>query len=197
MVTKHSSMEHIAVVSGGEDAVGQAGTIDAGEDRGNDVPQDERAGHGQTRTPRPPAATGGTAAVNPARPGPRQRLRITLELIRANPAGRIVLKVFVAVAGALVVAFGVALIPLPGPGWLIVIGGLGVWAVEFQWAKQLLAFTRRSVQAWSRWVVQRSWPVRVMLGAVGLVVGVAVVLSMKYSMGIDLIARALAYLTAR
>jgi uncharacterized protein (TIGR02611 family) len=119
---------------------------------------------------------------------PRQRIRTTLELIRANPTGRVALKVFVGIAGALVVATGLALIPLPGPGWLIVIGGLAIWAVEFHWARRLLAFTRHHVQAWTRWVGRQSWPVRIAIGAVGLVfVATVVWLSLKYGMGIDLL----------
>ena len=126
---------------------------------------------------------------------PRHRVRTTLELIRANPTGRFALRAFVAVAGALVVAIGVALIPLPGPGWLIVIGGIGIWAIEFHWARRLLAFTRRNVRAWTRWAGRQSWPVRILLGSIGLlVVSVVVWLSLKYSLGIDLVASVLRYL---
>ncbi|SCL31794.1 TIGR02611 family protein [Micromonospora nigra] len=125
----------------------------------------------------------------------RQRISTTLALIRANPTGRVALKVVVAVVGALVVTVGVALIPLPGPGWLLVIAGLGVWAVEFHWARRLLAFTRRHVQSWTQWVKERSLSVRLVLGAVGMVfVSVVVWLSLKYSLGIDLVAQFLRYL---
>lgn len=125
----------------------------------------------------------------------RQRLGTTLDLIRANPTGRIALKIFVSIFGAIVVTVGIALIPLPGPGWLLVIAGLGVWAVEFHWARRLLAFTRRHVQAWTRWAASQSLPVRLVLGSVGLVfVTVVVWLSLKYSLGIDLLARLLHYL---
>lgn len=137
----------------------------------------------------------GTALAERRRGGWRGRLHTTLELIRANPTGRIALKIFIGVLGAIVVTIGVALIPLPGPGWLLVIAGLGVWAVEFHWARRLLAFTRRHVNAWTRWATSRSLPVRCALGAAGLVfVSVVVWLSLKYSLGIDLVARALHYL---
>ncbi|SCG71998.1 TIGR02611 family protein [Micromonospora humi] len=127
--------------------------------------------------------------------GWRGRLNTTLDLIRANPTGRVALKIFIGILGALVVTVGIALIPLPGPGWLLVIAGLGVWAVEFHWARRLLAFTRRHVNAWTRWVTSRSLPVRFVLGLVGLVfVSVVVWLSLKYSLGIDVVARALHYL---
>ncbi|RKR91184.1 uncharacterized protein (TIGR02611 family) [Micromonospora pisi] len=125
----------------------------------------------------------------------RQRVQTALEIIRANPTGRIALKIVVAVVGAVVVLVGLALIPLPGPGWLLVIAGLGVWAIEYHWARRLLAFTRRNVQAWTRWAGRQSWPVRLLLGAVGLVfVSVVVWLSLKYSLGIDLVADVLHYL---
>lgn len=142
------------------------------------------------------SAGGPDVAVAPRRRGGwRGRVHTTLDLIRANPTGRVALKIFIAVAGAIVVTVGIALIPLPGPGWLLVIAGLGIWAVEFHWARRLLGFTRRHVQAWTRWVTSRTLPVRLALGAVGLVfVSVVVWLSLKYSLGIDLVARALHYL---
>jgi uncharacterized protein (TIGR02611 family) len=143
--------------------------------------------------------TGGSsrASVTERRspPGRRHRVRTTLDLIRSNPTGRIALKLFVSLAGAVVVGIGVVLIPLPGPGWLLVIAGLGIWAVEFHWARRLLAFTRRHVHAWTRWVTRQSLTVRCLLGAIGLVfVSVVVWLSLKYSLGIDLVADFLRYI---
>jgi uncharacterized protein (TIGR02611 family) len=138
---------------------------------------------------------GGVSVAERRQAGWRARLNTTLDLIRANPTGRVALKIFIGLLGAIIVTVGIALIPLPGPGWLLVIAGLGVWAVEFHWARRLLAFTRHHVQAWTRWVTGRSLPVRFLLGAVGLVfVSVVVWLSLKYSLGIDLVARALHYL---
>ncbi len=136
-----------------------------------------------------------TALAERRHTGWRARLHTTLELIRANPTGRVALKIFIGLLGAIVVTIGIALIPLPGPGWLLVIAGLGVWAVEFHWARRLLAFTRRHVNAWTRWATSRSLPVRCALGAAGLVfVSVVLWLSLKYSLGIDLVARTLHYL---
>lgn len=141
------------------------------------------------------ATTVGTAVMNQPKGVHRwRRLRATLDLIRSNPTGRFALKTVVAVAGALVVALGAVLIPLPGPGWLLVIGGLGIWAIEFHWAKRLLAFTRRNVHAWTQWIGRQSWPIRIGVGAVGMVfVGTVVWLSLKYSFNIDVIAEVLAY----
>lgn len=126
----------------------------------------------------------------------RERVRATLRIIRSNPTGRIALKVGVGVAGALVVAVGLALIPLPGPGWALVILGLAIWAIEFVWAKHLLRFTRTRVQQWTRWVKSRSWPVRVLLGLVGMVfIATVLVLSLRYSFGIDVIGDFWTYVT--
>lgn len=188
MTTNRSSME-VAARSGNPN-----GGVRAAERRGYAVPKQQRGRRG----PGEPgdATTGGGTAVAERRGGRlRQRIATTLDLIRANPTGRVALKIFIAVAGAIVVTVGVALIPLPGPGWLLVIAGLGVWAVEFHWARRLLAFTRRHVHAWTRWATSRSLPVRLVLGSVGLVfVATVVWLSLKYSLGIDLVARALHYL---
>ena len=123
------------------------------------------------------------------------RLRTALDLIRANPTGRVALRIFIAVAGAIVVAVGVVLIPLPGPGWLLVIAGLAIWGVEFHWAKRLLGFTRRNVQRWTRWIGAQIWPIRLAVGAVGLAfVSTMVWLSLKLGLGIDVIAEALHYI---
>ncbi len=125
----------------------------------------------------------------------RRRISTTLALIRANPTGRVALKIIIGVLGAIVVCVGIVLIPLPGPGWLIVIAGLGIWAVEFHWAKRLLGFTRRHVYSWANWVKRQSLAVRFVIGSVGIVFVSAVTLfSIKYSLGIDVIARVLHYL---
>jgi uncharacterized protein (TIGR02611 family) len=174
---------------------GRTGMVDHVQERGSEVPDDEGGARDEPRTPPEETATAGVLLAEPGRAQRRQRVRTALDLIRSNPTGRIALKIFIAIAGALVVSVGVALIPLPGPGWLVVIGGLAIWAVEFHWARRLLTFTRRHVQGWASWVGARSRPVRLLLGAVGLVfVCVVIWLSLKYSLGIDLVARAASYL---
>ena len=127
-------------------------------------------------------------AVSSSVPTQRGRVGETLDLIRANPTGRMILRISVAIAGLAVVALGILLIPLPGPGWFIVIGGLAIWAVEFTWAKKLLNFTRRNVLAWTHWIGRQPWPLRLVIGAIGLVfVAFIVWASVKVSFHIDLI----------
>jgi uncharacterized protein (TIGR02611 family) len=119
-----------------------------------------------------------------------------LDRIRGNPTGRLALKITIGVLGGLVVALGIVLIPFPGPGWAIVILGLAIWAVEFAWARNLLEFTKRHVQSWTRWIGRQSWPIRAVVGVVGLIFVSAIVwISVRMSLGVDLIAVVRRWLT--
>ena len=121
-----------------------------------------------------------------------------LDKIRANPTGRLALKISVATLGAIVVAVGIVLIPFPGPGWAIVILGLAIWALEFAWARHLLEFTKRHVQSWTHWVGRQSLPMRAVIGIVGMVFVAAVVwTSVRLSFGIDLMAVAREWISGR
>jgi uncharacterized protein (TIGR02611 family) len=126
----------------------------------------------------------------------RGRFTGRLDRLRATPTGRLALRIGVGVLGALVVAVGIVLIPFPGPGWAIVILGLAIWAIEFTWAKSLLAFTRRHVRSWTNWVARQNLPTRAAAGVVGAIfVAVIVWLSVRLSFGIDLLAIARNWLT--
>ncbi|MDQ7906042.1 TIGR02611 family protein [Phytohabitans sp. ZYX-F-186] len=142
-------------------------------------------------SPRSPSGDGVDAGLL-HKPSWRARISTTLEVIRANPTGRLVLKVAVGLAGLLVVAVGALLIPLPGPGWLIVLGGLGIWAIEFSWARRLLTFTRRYLRMWTHWVTRQSWTVRIAIGLFGMLfVGAVVWISVWLSFGVNLVDEAL------
>jgi uncharacterized protein (TIGR02611 family) len=81
----------------------------------------------------------------------------------------------VGLVGTAIAVGGLFLVPLPGPGWLIVFVGLAILASEFAWAQQVLDFGRDRLRRWTRWLRrQRLW-VRglVTLGA-ALVVAAAV-----------------------
>jgi len=204
MVTNRSSVDPV-VVSGPPNVA-----VRAAEKRGYEVSMEQphppgrpASDDGRSGSDTRTGGAGHTSGVlvtaeRPRRPRWRERISTTLALVRANPTGRITLKIAVAIVGALVVTIGIALIPLPGPGWLLVIAGLGIWAVEYHWARRLLAFTRRHVYAWTNWAKRQSLPLRFVLGSVGLLfVGTVVWLSLKYSFDIDLVAIALDYLGAR
>jgi uncharacterized protein (TIGR02611 family) len=75
--------------------------------------------------------------------------------LRANPTTRHALRVAVGVLGLVLVVGGLILVPLPGPGWLIVIIGIAVWASEFEPASRLLDFVKERVRRWDTWIRQQ------------------------------------------
>lgn len=73
-------------------------------------------------------------------------------------------RVIVGVIGATVIAVGIVLLPLPGPGWLVIFAGLFILSTEFLWAQRLLHFARAKVEAWTDWVMAQSMLVRGLIG---------------------------------
>ncbi|MET8125076.1 TIGR02611 family protein [Streptomyces sp. NPDC005065] len=65
--------------------------------------------------------------------------------IKASRALHVSWQVGVFVVGLAVVVAGVIMLPLPGPGWLVIFGGMAIWATEFVWAQLVLRWTRRKV----------------------------------------------------
>jgi uncharacterized protein (TIGR02611 family) len=89
-------------------------------------------------------------------------------LVARNKGLEVAYRVIVAIIGFAIIITGLALIPLPGPGWLIVFGGLAVLSTEFAWAERLLHFARSKVQGWTEWVLRQSLALRGLIGLVGL-----------------------------
>ncbi|MEU8586173.1 TIGR02611 family protein [Streptomyces sp. NPDC048664] len=65
--------------------------------------------------------------------------------VRARRALHLGWQVGVFVIGLAVVAAGVVMLPLPGPGWLVIFAGMAIWATEFVWAQLVLRWTKRKV----------------------------------------------------
>ena len=57
--------------------------------------------------------------------------------------------------GLIIVVSGLLLVPLPGPGWIIVFAGLALWGSEFEWAQRLLDWVKTKVREWNDWVRAR------------------------------------------
>lgn len=55
-------------------------------------------------------------------------------------------RIGVAIAGGLLIIVGIALLVLPGPGWLFIFLGLGVLATEFVWAERMLNKAKAKAQ---------------------------------------------------
>jgi uncharacterized protein (TIGR02611 family) len=85
------------------------------------------------------------------------------------PGGRLLWRIGVTIAGVAVIVVGIILLPLPGPGWLIIFAGLGLLATEYEWAARLLRFARDQVRRWTDWAkLQPRW-LQGLLGLAGLV----------------------------
>lgn len=93
--------------------------------------------------------------------------------IRANPHSRRLYRIAVGALGLVIVLGGLALVPLPGPGWVIVFVGVGVWASEFEWARRLRHWGHGVLRAWTDWMRTQPWWVNVLVGLATLVVVLA------------------------
>jgi uncharacterized protein (TIGR02611 family) len=67
------------------------------------------------------------------------------DFIKASRPLHLSWMVGVFVVGLAVVGAGVLLLPLPGPGWLVIFAGVAIWATEFVWAQVALRWTKRKV----------------------------------------------------
>jgi uncharacterized protein (TIGR02611 family) len=94
--------------------------------------------------------------------------------IRANPHSHRIYKWVVGVVGLLIIAGGVVLLPLPGPGWVIIFVGLAVWASEFEWARRLRNFAIEKVKAWGEWLQPKAWWVKGLVGLATLLLVLAI-----------------------
>lgn len=103
------------------------------------------------------------------------RVKNWRESIRRRPAADLVYRTVVTVVGFLIIGLGILLLPLPGPGWLIVFLGLGILATEYEWSRRLLAYARAKVSAWTEWLGRQSIAVRALAGLLVLAFAAAVI----------------------
>jgi len=113
--------------------------------------------------------------------GARRSVARVRDRVRATPGSRLVYRSVVGLVGLAVTVGGLFLVPLPGPGWLIVFVGLAILASEFAWAQRLLDFGRDRLRGWTHWLGrQRVW-IRVLVAlatgafVAGVMYGLAVV----------------------
>ena len=99
-----------------------------------------------------PTAGDSTPGDDATRRGP---LRATRAAIRKNPAANRVYRTSVGVVGTGTVLLGVALIPLPGPGSLIALGGLALLGTEFEGAKKTSRYANAKARAAAKAVADR------------------------------------------
>jgi uncharacterized protein (TIGR02611 family) len=85
----------------------------------------------------------------------RQWFFAVRSFVRRWPGGHVAWRVGVAALGLVVVLAGVVMLVLPGPGWVTIFIGFGIWATEFVWAQSVFASVRRKAARWTSWVRER------------------------------------------
>lgn len=95
--------------------------------------------------------------------------------IRANPVTSKLYRAAVFLVGLVLVVVGLVLVPLPGPGWLVVFLGVAIWASEFERAQQLKDWGVGKVQRWNAWVKKQPLALQAVFAALTVVFVLAIV----------------------
>jgi uncharacterized protein (TIGR02611 family) len=121
------------------------------------------------------------------KPGSRSRLIDGLKERRERHKARHhLIRVAAAIGGFRIVVVGIIMIPLPGPGLLVVAAGLAVLALEFAWAENLLEQTLdRLTEAGEK--VKRAGPLEQAAVASLGVLAVAVAITVAYVWDVPLL----------
>ncbi|MEU0398465.1 TIGR02611 family protein [Streptomyces sp. NPDC006208] len=94
-------------------------------------------------------------------------------------------QVGVFIVGLAVVGAGIVMLPLPGPGWLVIFGGMAIWATEFVWAQLVLRWTKRKVtEAAQRALDPRVRRRNIILTTIGVVIITVLVAIYVWKFGI-------------
>ncbi|MET9802091.1 TIGR02611 family protein [Streptomyces sp. NPDC006368] len=131
---------------------------------------DERGKVAEPVNPSP--ATGDVTERATAEPGAEPELGSRApDFIKARRTLHLSWQVGVFIVGLAVVGTGVVMLPLPGPGWLVIFAGMAIWATEFVWAQLVLRWTKRKVtEAAQRALDPKVRRRNIILTTVGLVI---------------------------
>lgn len=87
----------------------------------------------------------------------RRMLRAVRRAIGRRPWMLRAYRIGVGLLGGTIAVGGLALVPLPGPGWLIVFLGLAILGTEFAWAKHIARWLKRQLDRfWAWWRARRA-----------------------------------------
>lgn len=107
-----------------------------------------------TATPHPATAAAGRMLGGALASG-RRGASVARAAIRKSPRADRAYRTAVGVTGGTTVALGVILMPLPGPGTLIALGGLSMLGTEFETARKVNARAIRVARAAAGKVAER------------------------------------------
>ncbi|MEC4020973.1 TIGR02611 family protein [Streptomyces sp. H27-D2] len=153
--------------------------------RGNvdEAPTDAATGDGTTAA----KGDGTTAATGGGSAGALPLGSRAPRFIKASRTLHLSWQVGVFVVGLAIVAAGIVMLPLPGPGWLVIFGGIAVWATEFVWAQLVLRWTKHKVtQATQKALDPRVRRRNVILMTIGLVIIAAAVSVYVWKFGLEM-----------
>jgi uncharacterized protein (TIGR02611 family) len=81
----------------------------------------------------------------------RRGLRSIRVWMSRHPALEKTYRVLVGALGGTLAVLGLLLVPLPGPGWLVVFLGLAILGTEFHWARRIAAWLKRALEKFWSW----------------------------------------------
>ena len=135
----------------------------------------------------------GEVAVAPDEPGAgeatseRELGSRAPQFIKARRMLHVSWQVGVFIVGLAVVGAGVVMLPLPGPGWLVIFGGMAIWATEFVWAQLVLRWTKRKVtEATQRALDPKVRRRNIILTTIGLVIVAVLVGIYVWKFGLEM-----------
>ena len=85
----------------------------------------------------------------------RRMLRRMRSWVSRHPRLDLAYRVAVGIVGGALTAIGLLLVPLPGPGWLVVFLGLAVLGTEFRWAGRIAGWLKRVLDRFWAWLKAR------------------------------------------
>lgn len=87
----------------------------------------------------------------------RRMLRRVRAWVSRHPRLEHAYRLAVGVFGGMLTLIGLVMVPLPGPGWLVVFLGLAVLGTEFHWARRIAAWLKRQLDRfWTWWKARRA-----------------------------------------
>ncbi|MEU6376452.1 TIGR02611 family protein [Streptomyces sp. NPDC046909] len=109
------------------------------------------------------------------------------EFIKARRMLHLSWQVGIFIIGLAVVVVGIIMLPLPGPGWVVIFGGMAIWATEFVWAQLVLRWTKRKVtEAAQKALDPKVRRRNIILTSIGLVIVAALVGVYLYKFGFEM-----------
>ncbi|QEU81424.1 TIGR02611 family protein [Streptomyces subrutilus] len=107
--------------------------------------------------------------------------------IKARRSLHLSWQVGVFVVGLAVIGAGIAMLVLPGPGWVAIFAGLAIWATEFAWAHLVLRWTKRKVtEAAQKALDPKVRRRNIILTSAGLVIAAALIAFYLWKYGLVL-----------